>query len=87
MLNFQPSKMKLVLVKYRITNKKNNLVPRGHTGNIRLRYGSNPRRSPIQVSQNRISPYRLPPRSPNNPRTPEPLPEATVDTPEEDLRR
>ena len=66
---------------------KYNLVPRGHTGNIRLRYGSNPRRSPIQVSQNRISPYRLPPRSPNNPRTPEPLPEATVDTPEEDLRR
>jgi len=63
------------------------IVPRGHTGNIRLRYGSNPRRSPIQVSQNRISPYRLPPRSPNNPRTPEPLPEATVDTPEEDLRR
>lgn len=62
------------------------IVPRGHTGNVRLRYTSNPRRSPIQVSQHRISPYRVP-RSPNNPRTPEPLPEATVDTPEEDLRR
>lgn len=58
------------------------IVPRG--GNVRLRY-TNPRRSPIQVSQNRISPYTVPRN--NNPRTPEPLPEASLETSEADLRR
>ena len=39
----------------------------------RLRYAINSRRSPIQLSQNRVSPY--PSRNSINSRTPEPLPE------------
>ena len=63
-------------------------VPRGGTHSSgRYRYTQNTRRSPIQVSSNRISPYNIPRRQQSNPRTPEPLPEAPADAREEDLRR
>ena len=56
------------------------------TGNLpRIRYSNNSRRSPIQLSQTRISPYTIP-RNSINSRTPEPLPE-TNDVSEEQVRR
>lgn len=50
-----------------------------------IRYSNNSRRSPIQLSQTRISPYTIPRYSINS-RTPEPLPE-TSDVNEEQMRR